>query len=84
MEADVIARYTATMLRIEAHNMTAEELEELRRDHDIVDRPGFVTILNARKVDDAQIVWSMRRMKEGYWHTLQAQKKAETCEVVVV
>ncbi len=44
------------MLFVEAHNMTADELSELRARHDIVDRPGFVTKLLARKVEN-RIVW---------------------------
>ena len=65
------------MLFVEAHNMTAEELSELRARHDIVDRPGFVTKLLARKVEN-RIVWSISRMKEGYYRTLGVQEeKAE-------
>jgi hypothetical protein len=66
------------MLFIEAHDMTADELADLRTRHDIVDRPGTVTTLHARKVGE-QIVWSIQRMKQGYWNTLQERrKKAET------
>lgn len=62
------------MLFIEAHNMTADELSELRVRHDIVDRPGFVTKLHARKVEN-RIVWSITRMKEGYERTLAEEKE---------
>lgn len=66
------------MLIIEAHDMTTAELADLRREHNIVDRPGFVTTVRVRKID-GNIAWSMERMKEGYWRTLQSQqKKAET------
>lgn len=62
------------MLVIDAPDLSPAELDELRKDHDIVDRPGCVTVLNARKVDE-RIVWSTTRMKEGYWRTLQAERK---------
>lgn len=64
------------MLFIHAHDMTADELGELRERHDIVDRPGFVTVLNARKVE-GRIVWSQTRMKQGYWETLQSRQKMD-------
>lgn len=62
------------MLRIEADGLTLDDIAQLRERHGIVDRPGFVTVLNARMVD-RQIVWSTSRMKEGYWKTLQAERK---------
>lgn len=61
------------MLRIEADGLTLDDIAALRERHNIVDMPGFVTVLNARKVDN-QIIWSTRRMKEGYWKTLQARE----------
>lgn len=71
------------MLRIEADGLTLDEIAQLRERHGIVDRPGFMTILNARKVDD-RIVWSTERMKKGYYRTLQSAKKPETPEPAVV
>lgn len=62
------------MLRIEADGLTLEDIADLRERHSIVDKPGFVTVLNARKVGE-QIVWSIERMKEGYWRTLQTENK---------
>lgn len=62
------------MLFIEAHDMTADELNEWRARQNIVDRAGFVTTVRARKVDN-MIVSSIERMKEGYWHTLRAKRK---------
>ena len=69
------------MIFIEAHDMTAEELNEWRSRQDIVDRAGYVTTVRARKVDN-MIVSSIERMKEGYWKTLQAQKKSDVSEPV--
>lgn len=80
MEADASAMYTVMMLRVEAHNMTAEELDALKRDHNLVDHPGVMTLVRARKVDGT-IIWSMRRMQKNAWETLQAErKKAEMTE----
>lgn len=69
------------MLRIEADGLTMNEIAELRARHGIEPEQGFVKVLHARKVDQ-QIVWSTQRMKEGYWKTLQTEKKtAETTPV---
>lgn len=72
------------MLFVEAHDMTAEELNELRVRHDIVDRPGFVTKLHARKIEN-RIVWSITRMKEGYYKTLGLRGgRSEEADAVAV
>ena len=66
------------MLRIEADGLTLEDIADLRARHDIVDLPGFVTKLSARKLD-GQIVWSIQRTKEGYRQTLrETVSKPET------
>lgn len=57
------------MLFIEAHDMTADELADLRARHDIGVTPGIMTKLTARKIDN-RIVWSVTRMKEEYKKTL--------------
>ncbi len=62
------------MLFVEAHNMTAEELGELRARHDIGVQPGYVTKLTARKIEN-RIVWSITRIKEGYYKTLGTQQE---------
>lgn len=58
------------MLFIEAHDMTADELADLRARHDIGVTPGIVTKLTARKIEN-RIVWSITRMKEEYTKTLR-------------
>lgn len=74
MEQLAARMYNGMMLFVEAHNMTADELSELRARHDIVDTPGFVTKLHARKVEN-RIVWSITRIKEGYYRTLAEQEE---------
>ncbi len=64
------------MLFVEAHDMTADELAELRQRHDIGVTPGYVTKLTARKVEN-RIVWSITRIKEGYYKTLGTQENTE-------
>jgi len=71
------------MLFIEAHDMTADELADLRARHDIGVTPGIVTKLTARKVEN-RIVWSITRMKEGYKQTLHKQERAYDTTMIAV
>lgn len=74
MEQLATPMYTDMMLFVEAHNMTAGELSELRERHDIGVQPGYVTKLTARKVEN-RIVWSITRIKEGYHKTLGVREE---------
>jgi hypothetical protein len=65
------------MLFIRADGMTIDEVAELRQRHDLGVSPGYVTTVEARKVED-RIVWSVRRIKK----TLE-QPKAEPQNMVI-
>ena len=69
------------MLFVEAHDMSAEELAELRARHDIGVVPGYVTKLTARKVEN-RIVWSITRIKEGYYKTLGTTEELSEATVL--
>lgn len=72
------------MLFISATGMTSDDVAELRRNHDIDVRPGYVTRVSARKID-GQIVWSIERTKEVCRRTLEeTEKNAETSYATVV
>ncbi len=51
------------MLFIHADGLTIDEVAELRQRHDLGVSPGYVTTVEARKVED-RIVWSVRRIKK--------------------
>jgi protein-L-isoaspartate O-methyltransferase len=65
------------MLFIRADGMTIDEVAELRQRHDLGVSPGYVTTVEARKVED-RIVWSVRRIKK----TLE-QSKAQLENIVI-